>query len=492
MGVVVVFISILYGICLMVIALFSLMQFHLLLHYLFHRKEISKSLVQKDTNWPEVTVQLPVYNEPNVIGRLLDTIVKLDYPRERLFIQILDDSTDKTSDIVHQKRLHYMEQGFQIEHIRRQDRAGFKAGALQHAMPMVHTPLVAIFDADFLPESDFLKVSVPYFKDEHVAVVQGRWTHLNKSYSLLTQMQAFQLDVHFTVEQAGRYVAGCFLQFNGTAGIWRKAAIEASGGWSSETLTEDLELSYRAQMKGWKIIFLEDLRVPAELPASMQGLRSQQFRWMKGGAETARKMLPVIWRSDIPLIKKCHATVHLCSSSVFIAILLMGICSIILPFYPSTALYMADLFPYFTGSTIILLLVYMTAYRKVGSVNHSAITDILYFMLLFPVFLATSMAMSLHNSKATLEGWIGIRSPFVRTPKAGYADKGSKKGASNFRKPDFQTLAEFIFFCIFFAAALFSYMEGVFYLLIIQVLFALGFATLVYFGICKDDIEQNL
>ncbi len=467
------------------------MQFQLLFYYLFRQKEISIAHGYIDVDWPEVTVQLPVYNEPKVICRLLDAIVKLDYPRSKLFIQILDDSTDETSDIIYQKKLHYLAQGFQINHVRRHERTGFKAGALQQAMHFVETPLIAIFDADFVPKPDFLKMAVPCFQDNQIAVVQGRWTHLNESQSLLTLMQAFQLDTHFTVEQAGRFKGGLFLQFNGTAGIWRKAAIKASGGWSAETLTEDLELSYRAQLKGWKIIFLEDLEVPAELPASLKGLRSQQFRWMKGGAETARKMLPFIWQSQISFLKKCQATGHLCSSSVFIVILLMGICSTVLPFVQQNEIFLKGVLPYFTVSTFILMLVYFTAYQKVRLHKINGRLNILRFILIFPVFLATSMAMSLHNSRACLEGWIGVRSPFVRTPKAGDAVKKSKKERSRFQKPDYQTLAEVLLLFLFTMVAIFSFRIGAIFYMTIHILFALGFATLVYFGIQKDGFESN-
>jgi len=468
-----------------------MMQFYLLINYLFSQKENSEASTEEDFDWPDVTIQLPVYNEPNVIGRLLETIIKLDYPRSKLFIQILDDSTDLTSDIIHQKTKQYKAQGFQINHIRRLERTGFKAGALQYGMQIIDTPLVAIFDADFVPKPDFLKVSVPYFKDLQTGVVQGRWTHLNQSYSLLTQMQAFQLDTHFTIEQAGRFRGGSCLQFNGTAGIWRKTAIESSGGWSSETLTEDLELSYRAQLNGWKIVFLEDLEVPAELPASIRGLRSQQFRWMKGGAETAKKMIPVIWRSQMSFWQKCQASAHLCSSSVFIAILLMGICSIILPFSEPKIMYTEGVWPYFPVSTFILLLVYMVSYVRVRTGKRFIFSDILFFMVLFPVFLATSMAMSLHNSKASLEGWIGLRSPFIRTPKTGFVKKNKNNGLSMFQKPDYQTIVEFFFFIIFILVALYSYRVGETYLITIHMLFAVGFVTLVYFGIRNENVESH-
>jgi len=246
---------------------------------------------------------------------------------------VIDDSTDDSLELARAKVEEYQAQGFQIELVTRSDRTGYKAGALKAAMSKVKGEFIAIFDADFLPEKDFLRKTLPYFQNnEKLAVVQTRWGHINQGHSLLTEVQAFQLNVHFTVEQKGRQLGDYFLQFNGTAGVWRKAAIEDAGGWEADTLTEDLDLSYRAQLKGWKIMYLQDTIAPAELPSEMLGLKSQQHRWMKGGAETAKKLLPQVWASPMKFRSKVHGSIHLLGSSVFLSIFLLGIFSVPLIF----------------------------------------------------------------------------------------------------------------------------------------------------------------
>ena len=273
----------LYVIALIYIMVFCLMQFHLLYHYGKNAEVSSQDFEDtKDEDLPFVTIQLPIYNELYVVERLVDNIAKFDYPKDKYEIHILDDSTDETMQIALAKVEEYKAKGFNIEHITRSNRVGYKAGALKEGTKFAKGKFLAIFDADFLPNPDFLRQTIPHFSDEKVGVVQTRWEHINEDYSLITRLQAFQLNVHFTVEQMGRYNADYLLQFNGTAGIWRRECITDAGGWEADTLTEDLDLSYRAQFKGWKITFLEDITSPAELPAEMNGLKSQQHRWMKG------------------------------------------------------------------------------------------------------------------------------------------------------------------------------------------------------------------
>ena len=288
---------------LMYITLYCIVQFHLLIRYKRSKAhDTTLPLLSLDTpheNLPLITIQLPIFNEKYVVERLIANIIKLEYPKERLEIQVLDDSTDHTLILAKSAVDHYKSEGFDIQHITRENRKGFKAGALKEATKYAKGEYIAIFDADFLPEPTFLRKVLPYFNDPKVGVVQARWEHINQEFSLLTRLQAFQLNVHFTVEQRGRDVSDYLLQFNGTAGIWRKETITNAGGWEADTLTEDLDLSYRAQLKGWKIVFRDDIGAPAELPSEINGLKSQQFRWMKGGAETARKMLPSIWGSSL-------------------------------------------------------------------------------------------------------------------------------------------------------------------------------------------------
>ncbi|MDE0472604.1 MAG: glycosyltransferase family 2 protein [Ekhidna sp.] len=276
----------LYGITLLIICLFSLCQFNLSQHYLSakKRKEETASVL---TEFPPVTVQLPIYNECYVVERLIDSVCRLEYPRDKLEIQVLDDSTDETVDLIKRKVNFYLTEGLDIKHIQRMSRTGFKAGALQYGLEQAKGTYLAIFDADFVPSPDFLLRTLPKFNHENTGMVQTKWSYLNRDSGWLTKIQAFWLDAHFTVEQKGREQAGSFLNFNGTAGIWRKSCIEDAGGWQHDTLTEDLDLSYRVQLRGWKFVYREEIESPAELPVVIPAIRSQQYRWNKGAAETA-------------------------------------------------------------------------------------------------------------------------------------------------------------------------------------------------------------
>ena len=259
------------------IFLFSMGQLHLTWHYLKGKKE-NNSPIPPISKFPRITIQLPIFNEKYVVERLIDSVAAIRYPSDKLEIQILDDSTDETVEITAAKVEEYGKKGIDIKHIRRDDRSGFKAGALQYGMEQAKGEFIAVFDADFLPNEDFLEKTIPHFQDNKIGVVQVRWGHVNRGYSTLTKMQAFGLDAHFTIEQSGRNHAGSFINFNGTAGVWRKSCIEDAGGWSADTLTEDLDLSYRAQLKGWKFAFLEGVIAPAELPVIMSAIKSQQYR----------------------------------------------------------------------------------------------------------------------------------------------------------------------------------------------------------------------
>ncbi len=286
-------IIVIYTISLIIIFAYSLSQLNLLFNYLRAQRKKDDAVLfnfKDPAQIPFVTIQLPVYNELYVMERLLDNIALLDYPANKLEIQVLDDSTDESFETTrnHIKRLS--DKGLDIKHVTRTDRSGFKAGALKEGLKVAKGEFIAIFDADFLPEPNWLQRTVPYFKDRNIGVVQTRWGHINRDYSLLTKVQAFALDAHFTLEQVGRNSKGHFINFNGTAGLWRKQCIEDAGNWEGDTLTEDLDLSYRAQLKNWKFKYLEDVETPAELPVVISAARSQQFRWNKGGAENFQKM----------------------------------------------------------------------------------------------------------------------------------------------------------------------------------------------------------
>ncbi len=397
------------------------MQFHLLFFYLNKNNPNTNKENQPkaplDHDLPFITIQLPLYNELYVSERLIDNIMQLQYPKNKLEIQVLDDSTDETIAICQKKVAEYQALGFDIKYVRRTNRKGYKAGALKEGMLTAKGEFIAIFDADFLPYPDFLLKTIAYFDDPKTGVVQTRWEHINKNYSLLTRLQAMQLDVHFTVEQKGRMLGNCLLQFNGTAGVWRRKTIEEAGGWEADTLTEDLDLSYRAQMKGWKIVFLEKFCSPAELPAEMNGLKSQQFRWTKGGAETARKILPVILKSNLSLKQKFHAATHLLSSGIFIFVFLTGITSVPLAFLIKQTHFNEHWLATFMLSLLSMVAVYFVANVNGNLERQPKLKLIFKFLILFPIFLAISMGLSLHNSIAVLQGYLGKTSPFVRTPK---------------------------------------------------------------------------
>ena len=272
---------------------------------------------------PLITIQLPVFNELHVVHRLVDAVAALDYPRHLLQIQLLDDSTDETLGLCQDEEARLKAAGFDVELIHRVDRTGYKAGALENGMKSAKGEFIYILDADFVPSSGVLHQMVHYFSDDQIGLIQSRWGHINRDYSVLTKVQALFLDGHLVVEQVARSRSGRFFNFNGTAGIWRKQAITDAGGWEHDTLTEDLDLSYRAQMKGWKFIFLHDVVTPAELPVDMNGFKSQQHRWTKGSIQCCRKMLGTIWRAPLPFMIKLEATVHLTSNFAYLLLILL-------------------------------------------------------------------------------------------------------------------------------------------------------------------------
>ncbi len=412
---------VLYGACMLFILLYSLVQLHLAWLYRRYRRNTTLSATQPTpadvhnlNDAPMVTVQLPVYNEQYVVERLLGAVAKLKWPREKLEIQILDDSTDHTSALIEKAVTPLKESGLMIKHLHRTDRSGYKAGALQAGLQVAQGEYVAIFDADFVPDPDFLLQTIPHFTDANMGMVQTRWAHLNQNYSLLTRLQAFGLTGHFTIEQSARQQAGSFINFNGTAGVWKKKCIEDAGGWQSDTLTEDLDLSYRAQLKGWQFVYLEAVASPAELPVVMSAVKSQQFRWTKGGAETARKNLWKIAQSKMPVCNKVHAFFHLTNSTTFLLLLVASVVSIPL-------LYIKDQSPglrfVFDLGSIFVIGFLAIAYFYWVATRYNLPSPVRTYITYFPLFLIFSMGLALHNGMAVLEGWLGWRSAFVRTPK---------------------------------------------------------------------------
>ncbi|GLB52619.1 glycosyl transferase [Neptunitalea chrysea] len=405
----------------MLIFFYSLAQLNLLINYLgFKRKtdDAPKFNLLDPNEIPMVTIQLPLYNEKYVVERLLENISKIEYPLNKLEIQVLDDSTDESVEDTAKLIADLQEKGIDIQHIRRTNRQGFKAGALKDGLAIAKGEFIAIFDADFLPDSDWLKKTVIYFKDSEIGVVQTRWGHINRDYSVLTRIQAFALDAHFTLEQVGRNSKGHFINFNGTAGIWRKECIIDAGNWEGDTLTEDLDLSYRAQLKNWKFKYLEDVETPAELPVVISAARSQQFRWNKGGAENFRKTASrVLSANGIDFKTKCHGIMHLLNSSMFLFVFVVAILSIPMLYIKNSFGHLGWVFEmtsFFIVSTIILFVCYWFTYKSIQGSSFDSFID---YIKLFFTFFSVALGFSLHNSVAVIQGHMGKRSEFVRTPK---------------------------------------------------------------------------
>jgi len=464
------------------IFLYALVQLSLVVHYVRNKRKVKIEPLGFDT-WPRVTIQLPVFNERYVVDRLIKATMEIDYPIDRLEVQILDDSTDDTRDLIEQIVARYQEQGRNIVHIHRTNRSGFKAGALAGGLQTASGEFVAIFDADFVPKPDFLYQTVPHFSDPKIGVVQSRWEHLNEKHSLLTQMQAFGLDAHFTVEQGGRNAGGHFINFNGTGGVWRKACIEDAGGWQSDTLTEDLDLSYRAQLNGWKFHFVEELGSPAELPATMNALKTQQFRWTKGAAECARKNLGKVLRAPLGWSTKIHATFHLMNSFLFVCILLTALLSVPMLVIKDTYPEFKNLFVY--GSFFISSLLILTLFYWVSFVHRETKPKLKTFLFKFPLFLSVSMGMSFHNAVAVFEGLIGIKSPFVRTPKFNI-EQGSDRWKANVYLNSAMnggTLIEGLLTLYFIGALYLAYYLGDFGLAPYHFMLALGFGAVYFYSV---------
>jgi cellulose synthase/poly-beta-1,6-N-acetylglucosamine synthase-like glycosyltransferase len=380
----------------------------------YHRKYRGVNPVAKEDFNPEatVTIQLPLYNELYVVERLINSVCMIDYPKDKMEIQVLDDSTDETSQIAAAVIQKKKDEGFDIVHVRRDSRKGFKAGALKEGLKTAKGEYVAIFDADFLPHKDFLKKTLQFFSDDKVGMVQTRWEHLNGDYSLITRIQALALDGHFVIEQTVRNKAGFFINFNGTGGIWRKVCIEDAGNWHDDTLTEDLDLSYRAQLNGWRFVFLKDFTSPAELPAEINALKAQQFRWTKGAIETAKKVLPLVWKSKVPLRIKLQATFHLTNNLVFPFILLSAILNVPLVFIKNSGSHEV----YFAVMSLFIL-AFISSFMFYLYSQKDIRTDWRKKIVLFPLFMAGSMGLAVNNSRAVIEGLLNRKSEFVRTPK---------------------------------------------------------------------------
>ena len=395
-----------------------------LMLFLYKRRRAGTPLkIPPPTEWPLVTVQLPIYNEQYVVERLIHSICNLDYPREKLEIQILDDSTDETREIAVKCADYYRKQGIDINYIHRAERQGFKAGALKNGLQSAKGEFIAIFDADFVAKSDFLKKMIPHFNAPDIGVVQARWGHLNGNYSLLTRSQTICLDAHFVLEHGARNANGIFINFNGTAGIWRKQTILSAGNWQDDTLTEDIDISYRAQIAGWKFVYVNDVVCPAEVPAEVYGLKNQQYRWAKGAFQTAIKLLPSIWRNaKLSPLMKFEATIHLTNHLVFPVLLLLALMLfpmlIIRINHPHMDVFFA-IVSFFTINAFSYPLFYIYAQKKIYP-------DWKRRILFLPILMAGAIGLTVINSQAVFSAILGRKSNFHRTPKYNLADNNQK------------------------------------------------------------------
>ena len=479
----------LYAFCLFLIFYYSVVQVSLAVAYVRTRKKrfLEIAPIFDLTNAPKVTVQLPMYNEMYVAERIIEKTAELNYPRDKFQIQVLDDSTDETKEIIANKVKELAAKGIDIIHIHRTDRTGYKAGALDSAMDKVSGEFIAIFDADFVPDTDFLLKTIPYFQDGKIGVVQTRWGHLNKTYSMLTELQAFGLNGHFAIEQGGRSANGHYINFNGTAGIWRKSCIADAGGWEHDTITEDLDLSYRAQMKGWQFKYLEDVISPAELPITMSALKSQQHRWMKGGAEVFMKMWKrLVKNPNVRFTDKVHGLAHLFNSTVFVFILCLSVLSLFVLHIKdsfSDLNFVIQFGSFFIISTIFLAYYYWFSYRdKKGNTG----SDIVRFTARFFQFLTVSMALSLSNAVAVIEGYLGIKSSFVRTPKFNVSKREEFQGNKYDKKSlSITNIMEGILMVVFGFTAINRALYGDFGMVPFHLMLTIGYGV-IFFSTLKE------
>ncbi len=410
------------------LSLFGLHRYAMVFLFLKHSKSPPRPK-GSFSDLPTVTVQLPIYNELHVAERLIRAVGQIDYPKDKLQIQVLDDSTDDTQAICQTEVDALKAAGIDAEYIHRTDRTGFKAGALEHGLKTATGQFIFILDADFVPHPDVLLKMVHHFTDDSVGMVQARWGHINREYSLLTRIQAMFLDGHLIMEQTARSRSGRFFNFNGTGGMWRREAISDSGGWQHDTLTEDLDLSYRAQMRGWKFVFLKDVVTPAELPVDMDGFKSQQHRWTKGSIQTCKKLLGKVWRSEEPFWVKVEATFHLASN--FTYLLLFLLCFLVYPRESAilqgwVRVLFLDIPIFFTASLSVALF-YICSQRELYPDRWWR--EIIYL----PALLGLGIGMSINNGKAVLEALFNRESDFIRTPKYGVTNGGKSWRKSSYR-----------------------------------------------------------
>jgi cellulose synthase/poly-beta-1,6-N-acetylglucosamine synthase-like glycosyltransferase len=462
----------LYFLTLVVLAVFGFHRYIMVFLYYRHRDRRALPL-PPPARLPRVTVQLPLYNEMYVVDRLVDSVCRIRYPKELLEIQVLDDSVDETQEIARAAVDRYREEGFDIHYLHRANRHGYKAGALDFGLGQAKGELILIFDADFVAPPDILEKSLGHFDDPGVGMVQVRWGHINRDYSLLTQVQSVLLDGHFILEHGGRNRSGRFFNFNGTGGIWRREAIADAGGWQHDTLTEDLDLSYRAQLKGWRFVFLQDVVSPAEIPVEMNAFKSQQHRWAKGSIQTCKKLLPKILASDLSLPIKVEAAFHLTANFAYP---LMIVLSILM--FPAMVIrynmgwyemLIVDV-PLFIGATMSVCSFYLMSQREIfGDQWRSRLKYL-------PAVLSVGIGLSVNNAKAVVEALLGMESEFTRTPKYRVEGAGDDWRQKRYRGSlNFVPFVELLLGVYFTVMAYYAASNGIFGTLPFILLFQFGF-----------------
>jgi cellulose synthase/poly-beta-1,6-N-acetylglucosamine synthase-like glycosyltransferase len=456
-----------------VLALYGIHRYTMCYLYFKYKKNYRPDPPNHFEELPRVTIQLPIFNEQFVIDRLIEAVCAMDYPREKLEIQVLDDSTDETQAVASAIVERYAALGHPIVYIHRTNRHGYKAGALDAGLKVTGSEYVAIFDADFVPPTDWLMKVIHHFAEPGIGMVQTRWTHMNRNYSMLTQIEAILLDGHFIIEHGARVRTGDYFNFNGTAGMWRIKAIEEGGGWQHDTLTEDTDLSYRSQIAGWKFKYLPEVECPSELPIEMTAFKTQQARWAKGLIQTSIKVLPIMFKSDVPRKIKVEAVYHLTANLSYPLMVIMTaflMPAMIVRFYQGWFQMLLFDVPLFTASTASIGVFYLMAERELFPKTWWKT----FFYL--PVLMALGIGLTVTNTKAVMEALVGIKSPFVRTPKYRVAKKGEKSQAAKYRKR--LVLApwiEIFIGCYFFVAILYTFSNHNYFTAPFLILFVIGY-----------------
>jgi cellulose synthase/poly-beta-1,6-N-acetylglucosamine synthase-like glycosyltransferase len=471
-----------------VLAVYGVHRYTLCYLYFKHRKNHHPDPPSHFDDLPRVTVQLPIFNEQFVIDRLIEAVCNLDYPKDKLDIQVLDDSTDETQEVAAGIVERYAALGNPIAYIHRSNRHGFKAGALDEGLKVARGEFIAIFDADFVPPPDWLMRVIHHFAEPDVGMVQTRWTHLNRDYSLLTRIEAILLDGHFILEHGARSRTGDFFNFNGTAGMWRRQAISDGGGWQHDTLTEDTDLSYRSQMAGWRFKYQPEIECPSELPIEMTAFKTQQARWAKGLIQTSIKLLPRIWRSDVPRKIKIESVYHLTANLSYPLMIVMTallIPAMIVRFYQGWFQMLLIDFPLFAASSASIAVFYLASQRELYPKTW------MKTFLYLPFLMALGIGLTVTNSKAVMEALLGIKSAFVRTPKYRVAQKGEKSQAAKYRKRlKLAPWIELIIGCYFALAILYTFTNHNYFTAPFLILFVIGYWYTGLMSLLQGRFEQ--